>query len=212
MEFLSQQKIEVPKEFQEVFSDNFFNLINIKKPADILLIDAPQSGLGGWCSEENNTENGEIVIQKEYVLPTKPRAIAPDDLKSIYVHEFSHRLLPDGEGHSIRFFCLNLCLQTRASLHHRVSLYDIQDVDFHSVPAAFQLAFTLANNLAVTSLSAEDITKKILAELSDEVVTRKKSEVLRLKTELDELKSNKFTSSIILLSILLISNLVWFAR
>jgi len=61
-------------------------------------------------------------------------------------------------------------------------------------------------------LSAEDVAKKILAELTDEVVTRKKNEVPRLKTELDELKSSKFTSSIILLSILLISNLVWFSR
>ena len=196
MKFLTLQKIEVPSEMLAVFSVEFFELIKVEKPVDILLLDTPQSGFGGWCAPQNQTENGEIVMQREYVLPTRPRPVSSCDLKHIYVHELSHRLLQN-EKHSIRFFCLNLCLQIRASnqesrLFESVDLYDLSDVIFSDVPAAFGLAFSLAHSLAITNLTAEQVAKKIQTELTDNVIENKKNEVLNLQKELSELKASKF--------------------
>jgi len=138
------------------------------------------------------------VIDSEYIIPSKIPMVKEKWLRHLYLHEISHRLSSAGDGHNCRFFCLNLALNFRASndLYNsdswqKCGLYDLQDVDFESMPAAFELAFNLARRLASGDLTAEQMANTIKIELTDKGIENKKNEVKYLVREIDFLKNRR---------------------
>lgn len=99
------EKEDVSDQVKAVFSDEFFNKLNCDNPPDILWKSRHEMAeWGGYCSHIEYTQNGEIVLDSFYLQ-------RPSSVKSTYIHEMAHRLMPQSHKHSAQFFCLNYTLQ-----------------------------------------------------------------------------------------------------
>lgn len=201
MEFFTQQKYTPPPEIQEIFDGNFFKRIKLENPPPILLLKKIEGAeWGGFCSHFEFTELGEIVMDIEYIRPSKINKIDKNWLRHLYLHEASHRLLSD-EWHSAKFFCLNLTLNFMADFDNKLwtkcNLYDLQDVNFDFLPTAFHLSFSLARKLSTSNLSLLEIVKRIETELTDQAIENHKNEVFHLQQRVEDMKSKRTTNWIL---------------
>ena len=199
MKLLTQQPTEFSPEINAIFDDEFFKSIGLD-PVPVLFM-KKQAGewWGGFCSSNEYTESGEVVIERELIQRTVMPAVNAKSIRHIYIHEMCHRLLPN-EAHSIRFFCLNLLLQIRAAKQsgedfyfESCNFYDIQDCKFEDLPYAFLLIFKFANKNESLNHSAKELAKLIMTELTDEALRKIKYEqnhqVPELRKQVEELIS-----------------------
>ena len=198
MKLLTQQPTEFSPEISAIFANDFFTSIGIE-PVPVLFMKKQAGEWAGYCSSNQYTEAGEVVIDRELVERTVMPAVNAKSIRHIYIHEMCHRLLPS-EAHSIRFFCLNLLLQIRAAkksgenfYFESCSFYDIQDCKFEDLPYAFLLIFNFANKHEPLNHSANELAKLIMAELTNEALNKIKYEqnhqLPELRKQVEELIS-----------------------
>ena len=198
MKLLTQQPTEFSPEISAIFDDEFFSSIGIE-PSPVLFLKKQAGEWGGFCSSNEYTEAGEVVIERELVERTVMPAVNSKSIRHIYIHEMCHRMLPN-ERHSIRFFALNFLLQIRATkksgedfYFENCNFYDIQDCEFENLPYAFLLIFKFANKHESHNYSAKDLAKLIMSELSDDALNKIKYEqnhqVPELRKQVEELIS-----------------------
>lgn len=179
MRFLAQQDFAVPPEISAALSDKFLSSIGVPKPVPIVFLTIKkEADAGGWCDESKWTEADEIVIDRETVSPTKIPEIKTRWVVSTYIHELCHRVLPPDEMHNLRFFALNLLMHRRASAKkddayfwQSVSFYDGQDVGFHKIGHATNLAIEFCERYQNTNLTITQLTEIAKKELSSSALS-----------------------------------------
>jgi hypothetical protein len=167
---LRQVVVEPPAAFCEVITPELLQHLKMQ-PIPVLFLNAKENvAWGGYCSEDECTETGEIVIASEYVETTlrKPKA---RHIRLLYLHECAHRLI-QRSGHDGAFLVMNLVLFLRSDVAdaegrfskgnawHDVGLYDMQD-EVDRMPEVFSWAWPLANELAQSEKSAEECAEVI---------------------------------------------------
>ena len=151
MKLLTHQEQQFSKEIDIIFDDTFFKSVGIE-PVPVLFQKKQQAGgWSGFCSSNEFTEAGEVVIDRELIEPSSIPLVNERWLRHVYMHELCHRLLPD-DGHSVRFFALNITLQWRASdiktdayFWERCNFYDIGDCKKEDLKYAIPLALDFCN-------------------------------------------------------------------
>lgn len=199
MKLLTQQTTEFSPEISAIFEDEFFTSIGID-PVPVLFQKKQEGNWAGFCSAYENTEEGEVVIDRELIEPTAIPQVNPKWLRHVYIHELCHRLLPD-DGHSVRFFALNITLQWRASdintdayFWERCNFYDIGDCKKEDLKYAIQLALDFCNRYCQLKLSSKELAKLAMTELADDAILKFKYEQnespKNLQSKISELESS----------------------
>jgi hypothetical protein len=173
------EKKDVPDAIKKVLDADFFNWLNCDNPPPILLQETNDGALG-QCLRISDTSQGEICIDPVLLL-------LPDQFKSVYIHELTHRLLANEFGHRAEFFCLNLCLHIRADIGDMVKFYDIQDEKVEMLPAIFALVLPLAQQLATSNLTAEKCAKIIIEKINSNAINEKHNEPQNLRNQIADI-------------------------
>lgn len=199
MKLLTQQQTAFSPEINAIFDDEFFTSIGIFDPVPVLFLKKQTGNWAGFCQNNEFTENDEIFIDRELIEPSSIPLVNERWLRHVYIHELCHRLLPD-DGHSIRFFALNITLQWRASdiktdayFWERCNLYDIRDCIKEDLKYAIPLALDFCNRYCQLKLSAKELAKLATSELTDDAILKFKFEqnhqVPELRKQVEELIS-----------------------
>ena len=154
----------------------------------------------GFCSSIEFTQESEVVIDRELIEPSSIPLVNERWLRHVYVHELCHRLLPD-DGHSVRFFALNITLQWRASdintdayFWERCNFYDIGDCKKEDLKYAIPMALDFCNRYCQLKLSAKELAKLAITEIADDAILKFKYEQnespKNLQSKISELESS----------------------
>lgn len=219
MKFLSQveNNNEVPKSVKDALGDAFLSSIGIANPAPVLLLKiSEKSDWAGFCHNEEFTEAGEIVLSHELVYPIKIPTVNTRSILHLYLHEFTHRLLPN-QRHNLAFFALNLTLQTRASKKledkyyvERCNFYDVQDVALLDLQTAIPMAMQFVEKYADSTFTAEQLAKIAILELSYEKILDQKNYVPSLIEKIKMLEDALSEKKWIWFYCVLITHIFWF--
>jgi hypothetical protein len=172
MKILRQQIDEDPPAILKttLTSDLFERLRIHAYPA--VLIDRPRSAnWGGFCAYLDYTEAGEVAISTQLVQRTDlSEEMHRRQILVLYLHECAHRICGVEYGHGEIFSAMVLILYMRAGsfcgrpLYQSFALYDIDEGhdDLQSVPQAITWSINQANELAKSSLSAEECAASLV--------------------------------------------------
>lgn len=178
-------------------------------PYPAILINRKRSAnWGGFCSYLDYTEAGEVAISTQLVQRTDlSEEMHRRQILALYLHECAHRICGGEYGHGEIFSAMVLILYIRAGsfcgrpLYHSFALYDIDEGhdDLQGVPQAITWSINQANELAKSSLSAEECTASLVIRHAEwlEELRRRDSEIVSLEyrrkqnmTKWNQLKSD----------------------
>lgn len=123
----------------------------------------PTGVWGGWCAAPDSAPDRRVCVSSKVVFWTRER------LTTVFLHECGHRLLAGREvaNHGPEFFALIAILYTRANQFfdgeaiHFLKLYDFQDVVENHRGEVLDWALEVAEKLAATDKTAEELAEKV---------------------------------------------------
>lgn len=175
----------------------------------ILINRQRSSNWGGFCQYNEYTEAGEIAISAHLVQRTDlSEEMHSRQILALYLHECAHRVCGAKYGHGEVFSAMVLILYLRAGsycdrpLYQSFTLYDVDEGydDLQGVPQAIAWSIKQANDLAESSLSAEECATRLItrhAEWMEKLRSRDSEKAeLELRRKQNTMRWNQLKSDV----------------